>query len=43
MSDICVMLAGKMLIYKSKLRFFPASQALISNIMIQTPDFIDRL
>jgi hypothetical protein len=37
MSDLCVTLVSEKLIYKRKLRFSETAQALISNIMIQTP------
>jgi hypothetical protein len=37
MSDLCVTLVSKKLIYKRKLRFSETAQALISNIMNQTP------
>ncbi len=45
MSDNCVMLVLKPVIYESKLLIFKTSQALFSNIINQTlenADFMDR-
>ena len=43
MSDFCVMLVLKTVIYKSKLLAFQTAQALNPNIIVQTLDIMDEL